>query len=155
VRSNLAFGAADASMEAIDAVAETAGIREAIEELPDRYDQMLGERGVNLSGGQKQRMTIARALLHDPTILILDDCLSAVDTETEERILRQLRPKMAGRTCILISHRVSTVRDADRIYVLDDGEVVDEGTHEELVARGGIYREMDRLQRLEQELEQI
>jgi ATP-binding cassette subfamily B protein len=155
VRNNIAFGEPEADDRRVEKAAEAAGMRETIEELPDRYGQMLGERGVNLSGGQKQRLTIARALLPDGPILILDDCLSAVDTETEERILRQLRPRTEGKTCIVISHRVSTVRDADRIYVLDEGEIVEEGTHDELVARGGIYREMDRLQKLERELEQI
>ena len=113
---------------------------------------MVGERGITLSGGQKQRTAIARAVLLDPRILILDDALSAVDTYTEEEILARLRGVMRQRTSIIVSHRVSTVRDADLILVLDDGRIVERGTHDELVARGGLYAELYRKQLLEEEL---
>ena len=155
IAANIAFAAPEATEEAILEAARAAGLEETIEALPDGYSQMIGERGVSLSGGQKQRMAIARALLANPRILILDDCLSAVDTETEERILKRIQPKLRERTCVVISHRVSTIRNADRIYVLDEGSVIEEGTHEELVAAGGSYAEMDRRQRLERELEDL
>jgi len=155
VAANIAFGRPDAPLEEIEEAARIAGIHDSILEFPDGYEQRIGERGVNLSGGQKQRVAIARALLCDPRILILDDCLSAVDTETEERILRELRPMMRGRTSIVISHRVSTIKDADRIFVLDGGRIAEEGTHDQLVRQAGLYADMDRLQRLEEELERF
>jgi ATP-binding cassette subfamily B protein len=116
---------------------------------------MIGERGITLSGGQKQRTSIARALIRQPRILILDDSLSAVDTYTEEEILRRLRQYMKGRTCIIISHRISTVKNADRIIVLDKGLIVEQGTHEELVSAGGIYADLNEKQLLERELEEL
>jgi len=155
IAANIAFAKPEASAEAIRDAARVAGLEDTIDALPHGFDQMIGERGVSLSGGQKQRMAIARALLADPKILILDDCLSAVDTETEERILERIRPRLRERTCVVVSHRVSTIRDADRIYVLEDGAVIEEGTHDELVAAGGSYAEMDRRQRLERELESL
>jgi ATP-binding cassette subfamily B protein len=116
------------------------------------YDTLVGERGITLSGGQKQRTALARALMVDPRILILDDALSAVDTYTEEEILARLRGVMAQRTSIVVSHRVSTVRDADRIFVLDQGRIVERGTHDQLVAAGGLYAALHRRQLLEDEL---
>lgn len=113
---------------------------------------MVGERGITLSGGQKQRAAIARALLVDPRILILDDALSAVDTATEEAILTRLRDVRRARTCLIVAHRVSTVRDADLILVLDQGRIIEQGTHQSLLAQGGVYASMDRRQRLEQEI---
>jgi ATP-binding cassette subfamily B protein len=132
-----------------------AGISGDIEAFPDGYDTVVGERGITLSGGQKQRTAIARALLRDPRILILDDALSSVDTLTEERILTHLAGVMRGRTVILISHRVSTVRQADRIVVLERGQIVEQGTHTELLALGGQYASLAQKQMLEEELEAI
>jgi ATP-binding cassette subfamily B protein len=116
---------------------------------------MLGERGITLSGGQKQRTSIARAVMRKPKILILDDALSAVDTYTEEEILKRLRGVMRGRTSIIISHRISTVKEADQIVVLDDGKIAERGTHDELVELGGIYAELHQKQLLEEELDQL
>jgi ATP-binding cassette subfamily B multidrug efflux pump len=135
--------------------AEVAQLAQDVEGFARGYDTMLGERGITLSGGQKQRSSLARAIVREPRILILDDALSAVDTDTEERILRRLRAVMRGRTCILISHRISTVKDADMIVVLSEGEILDRGTHHELVARGGLYADLYRKQLLEEELEHL
>jgi ATP-binding cassette subfamily B protein len=123
-----------------------------VERFPAGYATMVGERGLTLSGGQKQRTAIARALLTDPRILLLDDALSAVDTYTEEEILRRLRTVMRERTSILVSHRVSTVRHADLILVLEGGRITERGTHDDLVGRGGFYAELFRKQQLEEEL---
>jgi ATP-binding cassette, subfamily B, multidrug efflux pump len=152
---NIAFGAPGASEEQIRMAAEIAGLDRDIEAFPLGYETVVGERGITLSGGQKQRTAIARALVRDPRLLILDDALSSVDTITEERILGRLREFMQGRTTILISHRVSTVRGADRIYVLDHGRVVEQGRHEELITRGGYYADLHQKQLLEEELESI
>lgn len=152
---NISFGKQDASREEILKAAELAGLDADLAAFPDGLDTVVGERGLTLSGGQKQRTAIARAVLREPRILVLDDALSAVDTVTEERILSRLRAFMAGRTTILISHRVSTVRLADRIVVLDKGAIVESGTHGELVARDGYYAELDRRQSLEEELETL
>ena len=122
--------------------AETSNILQEILEFPDQWETFVGERGITLSGGQKQRVAISRALLVDPRILILDDSLSAVDTETEERILRRLSTELRNRTAILISHRVSTVRMADQIIVLDEGRIVGKGKHEELMEKCKPYREI-------------
>jgi ATP-binding cassette subfamily B protein len=138
----------------VEEAARVAQIHESIRSFPRGYATMLGERGINLSGGQKQRTTLARALARDPTVLILDDALSAVDTHTEAKILEDLRTVLAGRTSFIISHRVSAVMNADLILVLDDGRIVERGTHAELLARGGTYAMLLRRQMLEEELEE-
>lgn len=155
VAENIAFGVGNATPEEIRRAAELAGLAPDIESFPDGYKTLVGERGVTLSGGQKQRTAIARAILRDPRILILDDALSSVDTLTEERILSGLAEVMRGRTVILISHRVSTVRLADRIVVLEKGAIVEQGTHAELAAAGGYYADLYQKQLLEEELEAI
>jgi ATP-binding cassette subfamily B multidrug efflux pump len=155
VRDNIRFGVREADDAAVCRVAEIAALDRDIEELPHGYDTIVGERGITLSGGQKQRVTLARALLVDPVILVLDDALSSVDTETERRILARLRGLMRERTSIVIAHRISTVRDADVIAVVDDGRVVELGDHESLLARGGFYAELFQRQRLTEELEAL
>jgi len=152
LRENLAFGTPGASTEEMLEAVEAAHIRQEIEEFPQGYETMVGERGVTLSGGQKQRSAIARALLRRPPILVLDDALASVDTETEERILGGLRSYTAGATTILISHRVSTVRHADQIAVLDRGRIVECGRHEDLLALDGYYAGLYHKQQLEEEL---
>ncbi len=153
LRENIAFGVASASDAEIARVVEIAGLTSDIEGFPKGLDTIVGERGITLSGGQKQRTAIARALLRDPRILILDDALASVDTATEERILSGLAEVMRGRTTILISHRVSTIQGADKIVVLEKGGVAAQGTHAELLARGGYYAELVEKQLLEEELE--
>ncbi len=153
IRENIAFGRLDTEEERIRQVAQIAGIHQEIMEFPQGYDSVIGERGVTLSGGQKQRLAIARALLIDPQILILDDALSSVDTDTEGEILRNLRKVIRGRTTIVISHRLSTVKDADRIFVLEGGKIVEQGTHQQLLASGGLYSRIHRKQQLEEEIE--
>src|SRR5579875_2547754 len=153
IRENIAFGVSDAAEEHVYEAAEIAGISGEIQGFAHGFDTLVGERGITLSGGQKQRTAIARAILRQPRILILDDALSSVDTETEERILRQLRGVMSQRTTILILHRISTVRTADQIIVMRDGRIIERGTHEELLALGGYYADLYQKQLLEEELE--
>jgi ATP-binding cassette, subfamily B, multidrug efflux pump len=152
---NIAFGVKDATEREIRRAAEIAGLATDIDGFPDGLETVVGERGITLSGGQKQRTAIARAVLRDPRILILDDALASVDTATEERILTELAGVMRGRTTILISHRVSTIRNADRIFVIEHGELVAEGSHGELLERGGYYADLYEKQLLEEELEAI
>jgi ATP-binding cassette subfamily B protein len=153
LRENLAFGVDSATDEEIHDAADVASIAAEIMEFPGQFNTMVGERGITLSGGQKQRAAIARAVIRDPKILILDDSLSSVDTGTEERILKRLDAILRQRTTILISHRVSTVQHADQIVVLRDGRIVERGTHAELLARGGYYADLYQKQLLEEELE--
>jgi ATP-binding cassette subfamily B multidrug efflux pump len=152
LRENIAFGVHDAREEEIIESAEIASISGEIQSFPQRFDTMVGERGITLSGGQKQRSSLARAILRHPKILILDDSLSSVDTDTEERILRRLRDVMRQRTTLLVSHRVSTVKDADQIIVVRDGRIIERGTHDSLLAQGGYYADLHQKQLLEEEL---
>ena len=154
IAENIAFGAdpSQGKREHVEQGAEVARLDKDVLAFPKQYDTTIGERGITLSGGQKQRTAIARALLIDPKVLILDDALSAVDTYTEEEILGRLRGVMGQRTSIIVSHRVSTVRHADQILVLDDGHIAERGTHDELIAHNGVYADLYRKQLLEEEL---
>ena len=157
IGGNIAFGleqpwGSDATRATVTRAASLAGLDADVTAFARGYDTMVGERGITLSGGQKQRAAIARAIALDPRILLLDDALSSVDTATEEAILRQLRAVRQSRTCLIVAHRVSTVRDADRILVLQGGRLVEGGTHDELVALGGVYAGMHRRQLLEEEI---
>jgi ATP-binding cassette subfamily B protein len=153
VRENIALGVEEAPEERIVEAAQISSIYGEVQDFPARFDTLVGERGLTLSGGQKQRSALARAVIRDPKILILDDALSSVDTDTEEKILRRLKDVMRQRTTILISHRCSTVRHADQIIVLRGGRIVERGAHEELLALGGYYYDLYQKQLLEEELE--
>jgi ATP-binding cassette subfamily B protein len=153
IAENIAFGVPGATRQEVADAARLAGLEADLLNFPAGFDTMIGERGVTLSGGQKQRTAIARALLRNPRILILDDALSSVDTVTEERILSALTEVMRDRTAVLISHRVSTVRGADWIYVIEDGRVAEQGTHDQLLERGGYYAGLHQKQLLEEELQ--
>jgi len=153
IAENIRYGVDNGSANDLNSAAEISQIAKDVLEFPKQFDTTIGERGITLSGGQKQRTSIARAIMRQPKILILDDALSAVDTYTEERILHRLREFMKGRTSIIISHRISTVKDADLIVVLQNGEIAERGTHDELVDLNGIYSELHQKQLLEQELE--
>jgi ATP-binding cassette subfamily B protein len=160
VRENIAFGVENDGVEndetgPVEEAAQIAQLGSDLESLPDGLDSLIGERGMTLSGGQKQRAALARAIIRQPRILILDDAMASVDTYTEEEILKRLRQVMAARTTILIAHRISTVRDADQIVVLDEGRIVEQGSHAQLVEQGGIYADMYRRQSLSAQLNEI
>lgn len=153
--NNLIYGLNNGNQELINRVSEIAQLSKDVSTFPGGYETILGERGITLSGGQKQRSTLARALAINPKIIILDDSFSAVDTNTEEDILKQLKEFMSDRTSIIISHRISTVKDSDKIFVLENGNIAEEGTHEELVEKGGIYADLHMKQLLEKELSEM
>jgi subfamily B ATP-binding cassette protein MsbA len=146
VRANIAYGKSQATDDEVRAAAVAANAHEFITGLPDRYQTVLGERGTRLSGGQRQRIAIARALLRDAPILILDEATSALDTESERLVQEAVDRLVRDRTVLVIAHRLATVRDADRIIVIDDGRVVESGTHAQLLVRGGLYRRLHDLQ---------
>lgn len=155
ITGNLKFGNADATHDDVTRAAEIAALTKDIIDFPAGYDTMVGERGITLSGGQKQRAAIARALVVDPAILILDDATSAVDTETDDQINRRLHAERRSRTTIIISHRVSSIKEADRIVYLEAGRIVEQGAHDELIARGGAYADLYQTQLLARQLEQL
>jgi ATP-binding cassette subfamily B multidrug efflux pump len=155
LRRNLSFGRDDVSDQDLQRAVRIARLERDLESFPQGLDTVVGERGVTLSGGQKQRATLARALAIDPPVLILDDCLSSVDAQTEAEILQGLRSILEEKTCLIISHRISAVKDADEILVFEDGRILERGSHHQLVERGGLYAELHQQQRLAEELEQI
>ncbi|MEA2162831.1 MAG: ATP-binding cassette, subfamily multidrug efflux pump [Thermoanaerobaculia bacterium] len=155
IAENIRFGRREATIDEVNESAHLAGLSGDVATFPQGLETLIGERGITLSGGQKQRTAIARALVRDPAILILDDSLSAVDTSTEEQILRALREIRKGRTALIVSHRVSSVKDADAIIVIDDGRIVERGTHDTLLDRGGYYANLYRRQTLEEEIAEI
>ena len=151
IGNNIKFGKEKATEEEIIQAAKNAVVHENIIEFPNGYQTILGERGVTLSGGQKQRVSIARAIIKNPKILIFDDCLSAVDTETEERILTNLKQVSKNKTTFIISHRVSSAKNADKIIILDAGEIIQQGTHNQLITTKGYYKDLYEQQLLEKE----
>jgi ATP-binding cassette subfamily B multidrug efflux pump len=151
IKNNIAFGLDEIVGDEVEEAAKNAAVLNNILDFELKFDTMLGERGITLSGGQKQRVSIARALIRSPRILIFDDCLSAVDTRTEEEILNNLGRIMQGRTSILIAHRISTIKNADKIIVLEEGQIIEQGTHSQLLALQGVYAEMYQNQLLEEE----
>jgi ATP-binding cassette subfamily B protein len=155
IKENINFSLDDSNDQKTQEAALCAQIHGSIEEFPNKYDTILGERGINLSGGQKQRVSIARAIIKQPKILLLDDALSAVDTITEEKILEKLRDVMKDKTCVWISHRISALRDADKIVVLDQGKIIEEGTHDDLLENRGLYWDLYEKQKLEEALDLV
>lgn len=155
LEQNLRYGRDEATGEEIDAAVRTAGLKHEIDVFPDGLNTLVGERGISLSGGQKQRTALARAILADPTYLILDDCLSSVDSQTERQILDSFESTLEGKTCIIISHRIAAIRDADEILVLDEGRIAERGVHGALVRADGLYAQMYRHQQVSEELERM
>ncbi|HQF42373.1 MAG TPA: ATP-binding cassette domain-containing protein, partial [Ignavibacteriaceae bacterium] len=155
VSGNISYGLKEIDLEKVKEVSRIANFDKDVETFTNGYETIVGERGITFSGGQKQRASLARALATDPKILILDDSFSAVDTQTEEKILKNLKEFMKNRTSIIISHRISTVKDADNIIVIHDQTIVEQGTHSELVALNGIYADLHYKQLLEKELEEL
>ena len=155
IAENIRFGRSDATAEEVAEAARLAGLESDLTGFPNGIETVIGERGITLSGGQKQRTAIARAIVRNPSILLLDDALSAVDTQTEERVLRALKTLREDRTVFIVAHRVSSVKDADHIIVLEEGRIVERGTHDDLVVAGGLYADLYRRQALEEELEEI
>ena len=151
IANNIRFGKQDATEEEIEAAAKQAAVHDNIIAFSEKYDTMLGERGITLSGGQKQRVSIARALIKQPRLLLLDDCLSAVDTETEEAILTSLKASNKNTTTVIVCHRVSSAKNADYVLILQDGEVAQFGTHASLLKNDGYYKDLYAQQRLEEE----
>ncbi len=155
VKENIIYGLEDFDEAKLRRAASISALSDEIERFPQRYETTVGERGVTLSGGQKQRTALSRAIIREPKILILDDAFSNVDVHTEEKILKELHKFRKGRTCILVSHRISTIQNTDLLVVLKDGQIIEQGTHKELIARDGIYANMYRQQQLEEELERM
>ena len=147
LKENLTYDDPNRALDEIWAAANSADLKQTIEDFPEKLETLVGERGVTLSGGQKQRATLARGLIRNAPVLILDDCFSAVDTETEEHILSELKRLRKNQTTLLVSHRVSTTRHADRIIVMDNGNIIEQGTHKSLLTMKGYYAELERIQR--------
>jgi ATP-binding cassette subfamily B protein len=152
IKNNIKFGRKDATDQEVETAAKNAAVHHNITDFTKGYDTVLGERGITLSGGQKQRVSIARALIKEPKILLLDDCLSAVDTETEEEILQNLAKITKNKTTVIVSHRVSSVKNADKIIVLDDGHIIQQGSHNQLIDQDGYYKDLYHKQLLEKEM---